>query len=392
VAAPAPIFVALAATFAAQVLASASSATAPVIAPALALAFAIDTHVIGLYTALLFCGTLISSLVGGVLIPRYGAIRVTQAALLLCATGLTVGTVGGIAGLAACAVLAGCGLGPATPASSHLLARLAPPEWRNIVFSLKQTGVPLGIGLAGVTVPLLTVEFGWRAGFIAVASLCAALALALQSVRARFDDDPQPDLRGGPLGLLAPMRLIFADPAIRPLIVAASLFTGSQGCVNGFLVAALVAEAGRDLVRAGVVLSVALAFGAGARVFWGWVADRLMSPRRVLSLVGVGMTAASLLFLTIAPQSPDWAVIAVSSLMGATAVGWNGVYLAEIARVAGIGRTAEVTGSGSLVGFVGVVVMAPVFTLILELGASYAFGFVVFGTLSGLAALWLARS
>lgn len=389
--APAPVVVALVATFTVQVLASASSATAPVIAPALARAFAIDAHVIGLYTALLFCGTLASSLVGGVLIARFGAIRVTQTALLLCAAGLAVGTIGGIAGLAACAILAGCGLGPTTPASSHLLARLAPPEWRNIVFSLKQTGVPLGVGLAGIAVPLLTVGFGWRAGFIAVAVSCAALAVALQLIRARFDDDRQPGLRRGPLGLLAPMRMIFADPTIRPLIVAASLFTGSQGCVNGFLVAALVTDIGRDLVQAGFILSVALAFGAGARVFWGWVADRLMSPRRVLSLVGMGMTLSSLLFLAIAPQSPDWAVIAVSSMMGATAVGWNGVYLAEIARVAGVGRAAEVTGSASLIGFIGVVVMAPMFTLILELGVSYAFGFVLFGTLSGLAALWLAR-
>lgn len=288
-------------------------------------------------------------------------------------------------------VLVGCGLGPSTPASSHLLARLAPAGWRNIVFSLKQTGVPLGIGLAGVAVPPLAIGLGWRAGFLAMAAACLALALALQPIRHRFDGDRQPGLRRGPLGLLAPLRALIADPALRPLVIASFVFTGHQNCVNSFLVAALVAEAGRDLVQAGLVLSMALAFGAGARVFWGWVADRLMSPRRVLSFVGLGMAASALLFLMVAPTSPAWAVMATSALMGVTAVGWNGVYLAEVARAAGIGRAAEVTGSSAVVSFSGVVVMAPLFSLILESGGSYGIGFVAFGGLAGLMGLRLAR-
>ena len=44
------------------------------------------------------------------------------------------------------ALLIGIAYGPSPVASSHILARLTPPAWMNLVFSAKQTGVPIGGG------------------------------------------------------------------------------------------------------------------------------------------------------------------------------------------------------------------------------------------------------
>ena len=60
------------------------------------------------------------------------------------------------------ALALGLGYGLLTPSASHLLARFAPAERRNLIFSLKQTGVPFGgIGAALIT-PAIAVTFGWR--------------------------------------------------------------------------------------------------------------------------------------------------------------------------------------------------------------------------------------
>ncbi|MBM3572406.1 MAG: MFS transporter [Alphaproteobacteria bacterium] len=122
---------------------------------------------------------------------RLGAIRNGQFSMLSCAVGLACGAIGHAVALAACAVLVGWGLGPATPASSYLLARLAPADWRNIVFSIKQTGVPIGIGLAGLCVSLLTVGWSWRAGFWSGVGLCLVVAALLEQVRRRLDRDDE---------------------------------------------------------------------------------------------------------------------------------------------------------------------------------------------------------
>jgi MFS family permease len=60
------------------------------------------------------------------------------------------------------AFIMGLGYGPVTPASSHLLARNAPLGIMALVFSIKQTGVPLGGAMAGAIVPHLVIFCGWR--------------------------------------------------------------------------------------------------------------------------------------------------------------------------------------------------------------------------------------
>lgn len=386
-----PVLIALIATFAVQLLASAGSATTQVAAPALADAIAAEVRLLGVYTALLFVATLASGLVAGSLVTRFGAIRISQVALLSCAMGLVVATAGNTAALAVCAILVGCGLGPATPASSHLLARLAPPGWRNIVFSLKQTGVPLGIGLAGLIVPPLTVGWGWRAGFLAVAGLCLATAALLQPIRTTFDSDLETGARIRPFNPLAPLSAVLTDRKFHPLLSASLVFTGNQSCINSFLVSALVADVGMDLVSAGVVFSLALATGAAARLWWGWVADRWVRPYRVLAIVGFGIGLSNLLFGLLDASWPIHGIAAIAMVMAVMSIGWNGVYLAELSRLAGPIGAAEATGAGAVVSFTGVVIMAPLFSLILGWSGSYGLAFALFGFCSAAVALPLLR-
>lgn len=107
---------------------------------------------------------------------RYGAIRLSQVALIVGAAGLTLLTTASVwLGLFGAALI-GIGYGPMTPASSHILIHRAPPSRRALIFSIKQTGVPLGGALAGLVVPLLALHLAWRGAALVVAAAAVALA------------------------------------------------------------------------------------------------------------------------------------------------------------------------------------------------------------------------
>jgi hypothetical protein len=80
----------------------------------------------------------------------------------------------------------------------------------------------------------------------------------------------------------------------------------------------------------------------------------------------------------LASFSPAWpaaAVLTVCVLYGATAVGWNGVFLAEVARLAPEGRVAYLTGGTQFFTFAGVLIGPPLFGTIASLSGSYGAGF-----------------
>jgi MFS family permease len=114
------------------------------------------------------------------------------------------------------------------------------------------------------------------------------------------------------------------------------------------------------------------------RVLWGVMADRVLTRRAMLGLLGVGMGLSALLSLAAGPAWPMWLLVAYASAFGATAVGWNGVFLAEVARVAPPGRTSEATGGCLFFTFLGVVVTPPIFNAVLALSGGYPLAYAVF--------------
>ena len=88
------------------------------------------------------------------------------------------------------------------------------------------------------------------------------------------------------------------------------------------------------------------------------------------------------------PIAPLFAVVA---LFGATAIGWNGVQLAEVARHAPPGEAGAITGAAAFVGFSGVVVGPPLFGALAALTGSYRAGFVAVGVAALASGLWFWR-
>ncbi len=379
----------LAATTAVQLLVSMAVVTVPVIAPELSREAGLAPAFVGLFIAAVYGVSMLSGLAAGGLVRRLGAIRVSQGCLAACAAGLALVAGGSAPLVAAGALLLGVGYGPITPASSHVLARTTPAGMMSFVFSLKQTGVPLGGALAGAVVPPLVLWGGWRAGALAVGAACLATIALAQPLRAALDADREPGRRLAAAGLAGPLRYTLGHAGLRRLAVCSFFFAALQLCLITFIVTHLTRNLGYSLVAAGLMLTAAQAGGVLARIAWGALADRWGRPVALLGLVALAMGVAALATSRFTPQWPPAAVAAVCAAFGATAIGWNGVYLAQVARLAPPGHAGDATGGSLVFTYGGVLFGPPAFSLLVASGVDYASAYLLVAAPAVACGLWL---
>lgn len=367
---------ALIATLAIQALVSMSVLTPPVLAALAAPDIGVASERIGLFTALVYAGAIVSSASSGALLARTGPLRLSQWCLGFCALGMSVASLTLLPAVMLGAVLMGLGYGPVTPASSHILIRQTAPERRSLVFSFKQTGVPVGGMLAGSIAAPLGLAIGWRGAAVCVAVASLVLAVVVEPLRTRFDvaDGARPTTAQSPL---AGIRLVLRTPALRRLALSSTTFAATQLSMATFLVTFLTERAGIPLVRAGIVMAVAQGAGVVGRILLGWVADRLLRPGRVLALLGIGMAIASVATGLISSAWPLTAIFVVTAILGLTGLSWNGVYLAEVAVIAPPGAAGAATGGALSMTFLGIVLGPALFSAVVSLSGSYTLGFCI---------------
>ena len=267
---------------------------APVAAPALGVA----PSAIGYFIALVYFGSMLGSVTSGGWVARFGPIRVSQIGLGLSLVGLAFSASAWLPLVALGAVVIGLGYGPATPASSHILARATPPGLVALTFSIKQTGVPLGGAIAGALVPAMIHALGWRASALAIGLACLVLAFAVEPVRPRYDRGLN---RKAPISLrsaFAPVVLVLRERRLKEMALTSFIYGGVQITLVSYLVTFLTDAFAMRLVLAGLVMAVSQVASVIGRVLWGVVADRVLSRRRMLGLLGMGMGFSAIATLT----------------------------------------------------------------------------------------------
>lgn len=364
-------------TLAIQALVSMASLSVPVIAPAISAATGHPAALAGLFIAIVYGVAMLSSLAAGGLVTRWGPIRVSQMSLILSAAGLVIGAQGSLPALAASAALLGLGYGPVTPASSHILIHNTPPERLGLIFSIKQTGVPLGAALAGLLLPAVTRGVGWGWALAMVAAVCLLVAVISQVLRRVLDADRMPNARAFVWSrLFAPLQLINADRALRDIAFCSFVFGAIQLCLTTYLTVWLTESYGMSLIAAGGLMALMQGSAVIGRLLWGWLADRFGNARAILGGLAGGIALCTLSFAVIGPGWPVTIVGAATIIGGATAIGWNGVYLAEVARLAPKGMAGTVTGGTLFLTYFGVVIGPPVFSLALVVTGGFPVPFL----------------
>ena len=383
---------AVGAMMAVQALATMAVLSLAAVAPEVGRALDLPPSLIGYQISLIYAGAMASSVFGGGLPQRWGAVAGSQAALALCAAGALLAVLPSLAALALGSFVIGLCYGLTNPAASLLMARIAVGRNRNLIFSLKQTGVPLGGVAAGLIAPAAALAWDWRAAPLVVALGALVLLAALQPLRRRWDSEGSRTARNAfsPTGNLA---LALRDPGLRRLAVIAFCYGANQLCLMTFAVTLLVVERGVGLAEAGAALALIQVSGACARLAWGAVADWMGDGFRVLAVIALVMIPAALALALIGPDWPRPLLWLALFVYAVSAIGWNGVFTAELVRRAPAGQIGAATGGVMFFAFFGVLVgpagFAAAYSVVGSYGATY--GLLAIVAAAGLAAAWSGR-
>lgn len=362
-----------------HIMASMALLVLPALAPEVAREYRIDPALIGYFISLVSLGQLVTLTYLGNMTRRYGGCRVNQLGHGAVALGMALTLVPAPQFIALGALVVGLGYGLIGPSFSHLLMRFAPPARRNFIFSLQQTGVPIGGMAAALVAPAIALAFGWRwAVFLSVLSLLAVMAL-MQRGRRKWDDDRDKTAHGVASNPLANVMMVWRNMPLRRVAVAGGLFCWAQFCVAAYTVVACVKVFDMSLLAAGAMLTVVQVANALGRLVVGWLCDALRDTARVLAWNAVLMLATCIASLWMAPGWPSYAIYILFALHGITSGAWAGATLAEAGRLAQqvSGGSVSAAISGVLVffntgKFLGPVAFANVYLATLSYGWAFA--------------------
>ena len=387
----APVIWPLSSMLLTQIAATLATAAVPVLATEIATTTGLRASLIGVYTAILFFAAILVSSVSGHLVRRFGPVRTNQLGLVMSAGSVLLALVANPLFILLTAIGVGMGYGPNTPSGSEVLARTTPSRMRGLVFSIKQSGSPLGGLIGGVMLPFVVGVANWRYALMVTAALVIVVALAVQPLRNRVDISGKPDTPATGHSPIAALKLVLGTGPLRALTMGALALVAMHSCFQSFTVAFLVEGVELTLTKAGVLFAVLQTSGAVSRVVLGWLVDRMRCARSILmaiaalGLMGSGLTAM------LSPQTGYPVLVMVCALAGLGSSGWYGVFLSEIARHAPDGRVGFTTGGALSFIYIGLVAGPLAFSAVVGLAGSYVPAFWMLGGLGALAAWCFSR-
>ncbi len=351
-------------------LVSALAAALPVVMPELTRSAGLFEGLAGLYSMMMYVGAMVATLAGEQVFRRLGAASASVLAVAVAAAGVLGFLPLSMIGFMLAAFVIGLGYGPVSPASAHMMAGIVGRPDLNFIFSVRQAGAPLGVLVAGLSIPLLVNTVGWRWSLVATAAACLLVAGATLGFARRFDR-ARPPVAIVSTGLLGPAREVLADGPLRRLVATSFLFSSMLATLNAFVPTVVSSLGGLDLARAGFCAAAAQAGAIGGRLIWGLVADRVLMPRTTLMLIGLLMAGAALALGAVERDHSFATIVAICVWLGATAGGWGGVVTAQAARLAPPGRVGRVASGVMLFNYLGVMLGPPVVGLMLAATGSF---------------------
>ena len=377
-------FVPVASMLAIQVMISLSVLSLGVMMPAVAKDLAVDPKLVGVFTAIIYAVATVAALAAAGPIVRLGAVRICQAALVMGAIGLALNSLAMVTATVGAVLFIGVAQGPINPASAHILAQRVPREYFGMVFSVKQTGTPLGFALAGILFPALLQWVGWRGASLVAAGLLLLAAILVEPLRPQLDViTVEGKARGN---IWKSIGFVLRHPQLRVLGCSAFVFVIAQHTFTFYLVTYLYEHCGLSIARAGFLLFLSQIVGSAVRLLSGGMGDRM--PRmKLLGWTGVGMAVGSAATGLLGPDTPFWLITAVVIGYGSVVISWNGTSQAEFAHLSPPGEIAAIAAVQTALAFSGAVFGPPLFGLIAS-AVSYRSAFLVVAGCVFLSGIW----
>jgi MFS family permease len=267
------------------------------------------------------------------------------------------------------------------PASNRVVAETVPHRYRGLAIGLKQSGATMGVLVAGITIPAIAGEWGWRwsigvAGCVSMLTIPAVLLLIPRS----GIEAPKSGSGRASWGVLLTNR--------------STRWLSAHGFVSGigismvfaFLPLYAVEEVGLSPAAAGGVLSLMSMMAIAARISWGRVSDmsgdvgKDLRRISILSVVAVGLIAS-------AASIGSWVLWTGAALAGLSMEAWNSLAGSGIISAVPIARAGRASSVVQMAFMAGNATGPVLFGAIVDVSGTFTLGWVICGVVFFFAAV-----
>ena len=212
-----------------------------------------------------------------------------------------------------CRVILGAAEGPSFPTSVHALFKWFPDQKRNVPVAIINQGAILGMIVAGLAIPLVTRQWGWRMNFVllaAVGALWCVLWLCFgregtlgEGARGAAAHGADQNL-SRPLPHRLPYRTILSDPSVLTVFLLGFAAYWLLGQSITWLPTYLEKGLGFDSISSGRWFAVVIGFAAPINIGLSGLSQRMLkhgaTTRQARArLSSVVMIAGALLFFAL---------------------------------------------------------------------------------------------
>jgi MFS family permease len=367
-----------------------------VLAPVITASSGLPPEAIGLIGGLGGFGAVWFFAANSTILPSLGSLRsLILGCILASLAAVTFALQNGWVGFVA-AVLVGFGYAISAPAGSIILAANTPKRIWGTLFSLRMAGVPAGGAFAGLAAAVIVGQYDWRLSLAVLIfpSFLSIIFLKFVSAEINIPERKNPFSFASvfnPKLFLTPFQVLARVPNLATITFVSVGFAAVQGSLFTFFTTYLTDALGFTLSLAGTLYAVVQLSSFLGRIIMGFVADLLGSIKALLAILGICSPFGLLVLTSLNIDEPLWILFFKCSLIGPMIASWNGLFLAEVTRVADTGDVGESTAASTFFTFISYM-SAPLIFGFVSFYFSYHLAFAVVGCLAIISFLILIRS
>jgi sugar phosphate permease len=343
---------------------------APFLIPYLHLERGLSLVEAGTIAAAPLTGTMFTLVLWGMIVDRIGERASMTAGLVI----VTIGALGAsqsdsLLGLGLWFLVGGIGAGSTNSASGRVVVGWFPAHRRGTAMGIRQTGLPLGVGLAALLVPNVVKAYDLATTLLLITGISAVATLLCAVL---IVDPPRPTRsEAADLGHL--VNPYTRDSRLWRIHLASALLVVPQFTVWTYMLVWLIDDKGWSTFAASSLVASTQLLGAAGRIGAGWWSDRVGSRLGPMRTVAIAATA-TMLSLGLLSGTP--LAIALIVIATAVTVADNGLAFTAVAEIGGPYWSGRAMGMQNTGQYIASALVPPVVGALVA-GRGYGFAFAL---------------
>lgn len=271
---------------------------------------------------------------------------------------------------------AGIGYGTINQISMKSIINWFSSQLRSLATSIRLSGVSIGGALAALIIPQIANNRGWQFSVFLIGAIIIFISILVIFF---FREAPVEKLNIEVPKTFEKRRGFIVNKEFSVVLIVGAFLAGNQVSITTFFVLYLEEEMFFTNLQKGISLTIVMISAGIFRIVWGAISDLLLCGERLITLtiiLSIGLLG-SILNLILPWFQLSYVVFAVSILLGASLLSWQGVLQTFVAEISNKNQTGVILGTFMTFSGLGIVISPVLFGLITDVFSYFWSWFMV---------------